>query len=278
MIILVETGRVGNQLLQMLGVKEFFSNETILFVGFDTLSSILDADSNHFFINPRIPLRWVRFFMNIASAFNLISTASEASENSYYINHKEGLIRKIVYLKYMLFEKPYHLEGVHLNIKKVLIEEAKIWLSNNLDNDAYLKKNYAFLHVRRGDYLEFPSKESPAVLDQGWYLKAIGELKKQKPNIRFIVLSDDIEWCREAFENENFIYSNNSVEIDFAIMTLCENGILSASSLSFCGAYISYSNNASKNDRVYLAPKYWIGHRKKEWYPKYFINDWIEYL
>ena len=78
--------------------------------------------------------------------------------------------------------------------------------------------------------------------------------------------------------NEYFTESTRDINSLTKKGIILDRKILSASSLSFCGAYISYLENYSKINGVYLAPKYWIGHRKKEWYPKTFKNDWITYM
>lgn len=57
---------------------------------------------------------------------------------------------------------------------------------------------YAAIHVRRGDYLKYPD-EFPA-LDMEYYLDAMHEVYRNGHYDRFVVYSDDIEWCKNQFE------------------------------------------------------------------------------
>ena len=45
-----------------------------------------------------------------------------------------------------------------------------------------------FLHVRRGDYINWPSKEFPAVLDFEWYERAMSLIKTKLKNPIFIIM------------------------------------------------------------------------------------------
>jgi hypothetical protein len=59
--------------------------------------------------------------------------------------------------------------------------------------------------------------------------------------------------------------SENDIGTDFAIMTLCDWAIISASTISYLWAYFM------RNKIGIFAPKYFLWFIKKTWYP-----DWIE--
>ena len=106
------------------------------------------------------------------------------------------------------------------------------------------------LHVRRGDYLKLPHRHPFCGLD--YYRKAISYFDD---DYQFIVLSDDIPWCKSHFKGEKFIFVENSNPlVDLYIQTCCRHNIISNSSFSWWGAFL----NTSK-DHVVIAPKRWYG-------------------
>jgi hypothetical protein len=115
---------------------------------------------------------------------------------------------------------------------------------NNLENPCSI-------HVRRGDYITNPNH---SVLDVEYYFKSIEKIGKDK---QFLVFSDDVEWCRsfKAFRGENFIYSEDFTKgrehYDLSLMTLCKDHIISNSTYSWWGAWLSKSNNV-------IAPENWF--------------------
>ena len=86
----------------------------------------------------------------------------------------------------------------------------------------------AFVHIRRGDYLRWPSADAPAALPYTWYLNAIKSMQAKFPNCIFVLLSDDVLYLEDIFgSSSGFHISNNTPEVDLAIMSLCHSGILS---------------------------------------------------
>lgn len=106
------------------------------------------------------------------------------------------------------------------------------------------------IHVRRGDYLSLPGCYNQ--LDMSYYNKAMEIIKSE----RYIIFSDDIQWCKRHFIGDKFIFSENmSCYEDLAIMSKkCDNIIIANSSFSWWGAYL----NTNFNKKV-IAPKNWFG-------------------
>ena len=78
-------------------------------------------------------------------------------------------------------------------------------------------------------------------------------------NEKFIVVSDDIKWCKEHLKFKNIIFvENSSPVIDLFIQSLCQNNIISNSSFSWWGAFLN--NNPGKK---VIAPANWFGFKKK---------------
>ena len=94
---------------------------------------------------------------------------------------------------------------------------------------------------------------------------------------KFIVCSNDIFYIKDTlgFDKKNIIFHSNVID-ELLIMAKCRYGILSASSLSWCAAKLS--KDKFKSNQFFIAPKYWIGHRRKKWIPFKFKFKWIYYL
>ena len=131
--------------------------------------------------------------------------------------------------------------------------------------------NYAFIHVRRGDYVNNNGYIDLSVND--YYKIAMSNFNFSQ---KFLVISDDIEYCKTLsyFKNCEFCdWGNNGIE-DLATMTLCNGGILANSSYSWWGAYLqkertepiiypNLNNNwhgprKQQMDLTGLMPKEWI--------------------
>jgi hypothetical protein len=106
------------------------------------------------------------------------------------------------------------------------------------------------IHVRRGDYLNFPLHHPIPTMD--YYDRAIDNLKDQSKN--FMVFSDDIEWCKKKFPS-NFLFSEEKDEfVDLYKMSKCSNFIIANSSFSWWASFLSESS-----DKIIYAPENWVG-------------------
>ncbi len=113
-----------------------------------------------------------------------------------------------------------------------------------------LADKYTSIHVRRGDYLKMLYKHPFCGLK--YYQKAISIIGD---NENFIVVSDDIDWCKRHIKLKNVVFvENTSPIIDFFIQSYCENNIISNSSYSWWAAYLNNHKN-----KIVIAPRLWFG-------------------
>jgi nuclear transport factor 2 (NTF2) superfamily protein len=109
-----------------------------------------------------------------------------------------------------------------------------------------LNKNTCSIHVRRGDYLLYPTRHPLVTEDYLW--GAIQEINKIN-KYNFLVHSDDISWCKETFSKRefnayNFSFSEGKSETeDLISMANCENQICSNSTLALWGAELNKNPN-----------------------------------
>lgn len=108
------------------------------------------------------------------------------------------------------------------------------------------------IHLRRGDYIN--QQQFHPVCPPEYYVNALQNFTNK--NYHFIIFSDDIEYCKELFEDqENIHYINNKDPyIDMCLMSMCDHNIIANSSFSWWGAYL----NKNENKQV-IAPKQWFG-------------------
>jgi hypothetical protein len=147
------------------------------------------------------------------------------------------------------FQNENYFSDYKYQILKILEPSENIRKEASLQmNDIISSKNTA-IHVRRGDYLNFPQHHPIPEFD--YYKKSIEFLNPFSDN--FIVFSDDIEWCKKNFPTD-FIFSEEKDEfIDLVKMSMCDNFIIANSSFSWWGSYLNPGS-----PRV-IAPKKWVG-------------------
>ena len=133
--------------------------------------------------------------------------------------------------------------------------------SCGLDTKSVNDASY-FIHVRRGDYLNHPSPEFPAVLPSSWFINQMETIRSSNPKARFLVFSDDLDYCQRKFGADPTVslVDGDAVQSLLA-MSLCKGGVLSASSLSWWAAYLS----SERSEGPFIAPKYWINWRSQSW-------------
>ena len=112
-----------------------------------------------------------------------------------------------------------------------------------------IKYNHTSIHVRRGDYVN--NQQNYVQLGMDYYNQAINLTNSN----RYIVFSDDIEWCKGHFKGDKFSFAEgNAPAHDLALMLACEHNIIANSSFSWWGAYLN--KNPGK---TVIAPKKWFG-------------------
>lgn len=139
-------------------------------------------------------------------------------------------------------------------------------------------KDFIFLHVRRGDYLNQPQYHPVCSFE--YYQKALAEFPDDVP---IFVFSDDLDWCRENFTDDRFLIPDENPlynhlsdtndgrvrspipYYDLCMMSMSSGGIIANSSMSWWGAWLQ--NGRGK----VVAPKNWFGSA----YADYDMSDLI---
>ncbi len=130
-------------------------------------------------------------------------------------------------------------------------------------------EGFTSIHVRRTDYLTHD--DCYTILSrENYYDKAMRVL----PSDRYMIFSDDLEWCKETFVGEQFYFSKERDPVkDLGNLKSCSNHIIANSSFSWWGAWLSLNE-----DKKVVAPANWFGpalsptHNTKDLYP----DGWIK--
>jgi hypothetical protein len=129
-----------------------------------------------------------------------------------------------------------------------------------------LAKPHVAISVRRGDFVKNPNYFQLPVT---YYLNAYYKNFDEAYNV--LIFSDDFEWCKTHFKalpNVYFTHNLNDIE-QLCLLSLCENHIISNSTFSWWGAYLSGSKNVIRPEKNFAGrlarenseKDYWI----KEW-------------
>lgn len=122
-------------------------------------------------------------------------------------------------------------------------------------SDSVVEPGSAFIHVRRGDYLNEGNKVY--ALDNEYYSKGLMYLNKIDTIKNIYVFSDDIEWCKGQgwTSHKRFIYIDDPDELKtLYMMSQCTEGaIISNSTFSTWGVLLGTSTN-----RVIVYPSKWL--------------------
>jgi hypothetical protein len=74
----------------------------------------------------------------------------------------------------------------------------------------------------------------------------------------FLVFSDDMEWCKENFIGDQFIFVEGENDVtDLWIMSYCKHNIIANSSFSWWGAWLN-----DYKHKIVVAPLKWFGPAK----------------
>lgn len=127
-----------------------------------------------------------------------------------------------------------------------------------------------FIHIRRGDYLTWPTPEFPAALPESWYQGAMDKIYETQPGARFLVFSDDDDYAEQfAQGSRNAEAITATPRQTLTMMSRCTGGILSASSFSWWGAQLA----SRQSEGPFIAPLHWITWGEKRWDDSHSLQD-----
>jgi len=268
LIVFFGNGRLGNQIFQYLFIKKVRKEEEKAIVfGFKDLREVFEI--NDITIvgipeqNKTIKIIQYKIIMPLfrllgcMRLINIVSVDHKTVKNKYRLeipsyNFRRGIFSKFTYIDIGYFQSEYFFnkdDAESLNIKQIYIKKAK-----KLMDDIPKSKYRVFVHVRRGDYSIFTYLGENVLLPESYYRKCLDWFERNKRDILYIFLSDDIEYVKKTFSdiNNKIIYENNHFAVDLSIMTLCQSAVLSPSSFGWWGSYLM-----KEREKVFI-PENWL--------------------
>lgn len=116
---------------------------------------------------------------------------------------------------------------------------------------SFLKEVTCSIHVRRGNYRNLQAYHPLLTMD--YYNKAIGVMRANGVT-RFLIFSDDHNWCRYNFIGEEFTFIEDVDYVELFLMARCTYHIISNGSFGWWGAWFGETDKT-----IVIAPEVWFG-------------------
>lgn len=149
---------------------------------------------------------------------------------------------------------------------------ARLSTKSDIDLDFAENPNWVGVHVRRGDYAAESSIHQLQPVH--YFHKAMAEFISCSPKSKFLVFSDDVEWCRNNLDSTKFDltfirdFINPDPLVELSILSQLDKLIISNSTFSLFAAYTN-----SKNKTVIYPNKWFVGEQKQ---PFKFPRTWVK--
>jgi len=115
------------------------------------------------------------------------------------------------------------------------------------------------IQVRRKDYLNNNEMSDYFIMTSPYLKKHMEYFRRREKSVQFIFVSDDLEWCRQHFSQSSdcsFSSRSQSAIEDLCLLSLCDHFIISASTFSWWGAFLSTRKSA--NEKIVITPPNWF--------------------
>jgi hypothetical protein len=276
MIFFYGEGRLGNQIFQYQALCAIARpRETIVAAGLESLPALFEIRGPKLrVLTQNITLKRLikRIVVDLIlrPAVRTLRLANYAHEPPFELDRRaqpggelhfrKGLLRHFTFVDGGYYQNP--------SLWAALFPAAALGLRSSVRQSALrflasIPGGASFVHVRRGDYLNYKVYGAGDVcLPAGFYRAAIKELHRRVGDTHLVFVTDDPRWIEENLGDiPNTTITSNDPLTDFAIMTECKSGIVSNSTYSLAAALIM------TDPGIVIGPEYWFGFEAGEWYP-----------
>lgn len=172
-----------------------------------------------------------RFFMNHLNPHYHTIQVSETGHNYNYIPAQKVYHENVLLNGYFQSEK--YFKHAEAEVREYFSAPTKF------------EKEICSIHVRRGDYLLYPTKH-PVVPVQYIY-DAVDYIIGSTNVFSFRVFSDDRQWCMQNLTRQDviieFMPRSVNARLDMHAMMKCEHNIIANSTFSWWGAWLNPNPN-----------------------------------
>ena len=268
-------GGIGNQMFQyafLIGLRETFQEEVLMDVGIlkhsypyhtgwqmDQIFNITSRVASHreirkvyhwFFLdNYQVSRVYKHYFPALKTEFQ--EKAADAFRPEMYEQNVDRY-----YIGY--WQDYRYLKDFMPKIREELSFKQPLDVKNQSVFNELLSINSVSIHVRRGDYVG--NYAFWGCCDLPYYRRAIEKVHSEIGKCRFLIFSNDQEWCMEnilpllvddEYQFVDWNYGQDSYK-DMQLMTACKVNIIANSSFSYWGAALNV-----RPDHIVIAPKEW---------------------
>ena len=271
MIVIKICGGIGNQMFQYALYTTFKEQGKEVYLDIDGLDSFIE---NH---------GWSDIFKVFELSYDIVKDSDKVI---LYDNAQDWISR--IRRKILGRKKTHIIENREGNFQLEILSSKEAYLEGYWQSEKYFEENkdkikylYRFktepsnnckammkqigevsgsvsIHVRRGDYLQgINNNIYGGICNESYYRSAIKLFKQRVENPTFFCFSNDIEFCKEKFRNEDFIFVDCNDEynawMDMMLMSMCKHNIIANSSFSWWGAWLN-----SNQEKMVVAPRTWL--------------------
>jgi hypothetical protein len=270
MIYITLKGGLGNMLFQIAtGLSFAIKNNTKL--GVLNLHNHITYLNDEMSINPTLKHSFEYLTLNIFNNINIIKDVNIKETELYNIINYPFEYIDIIPQNNTIIDGFFQSEKYFKEYTDIIYDNFAPTQSiiDDLKEYNFFKYKTTAIHVRRGDFIKYTNIHPIQSLD--YFNKAIQLLSNVTE--KFIIFSDDIEWCKLNFTGDQFIFIENEKDYnELYLMSLCDNNIISNSSFSWWGAWIN-----KNNEKKIIAPKKWFGPANYQYSDKDIIpENWIK--
>ena len=158
-----------------------------------------------------------------------------------------------------------------LTIKSQFLDQATKFIDTHAPKN---NRTLVGIHVRRSDFLSDRAVRFGRVVVSVYYIEqAKKHFRRNYKDPVFVVISDDIQWCKDNIADNNTIFSTFKEPIlDMALMTRCHHMIISTGTFSWwCGWFSNGTVIYMKDHPRPGSPLSMMAHYKKG----FFLPHWI---
>ena len=249
-------GGLGNMMFQIAACLSFAIDKNTESV-FPNLKNHLDYLNEEKVYNPNLDYTQEYTSLNIFKNLKCIKKDNSLKVYNFPFNYKNINLESSDVIIDGFFQSEKYFKNNEKFIREAFrIDKSILDKIEEKYKDILEYKNTTSIHIRRGDYLKLKNYHPSLSMD---YFKNAIDLTKQTTD-RYVIFSDDIEWCKSKFQGNKFIFIENEKDyIELYLMSLCNNNIISNSSFSWWGAWLN-----SNESKIIISPKQWFGEMIKE--------------
>ena len=158
----------------------------------------------------------------------------------YFDNHRDSIREQFTF-------HPDIQQVVESFLHDTYAKWCKTHLTGSSENEVATKVQFISIHVRRGDYkLQESIRKGYTIADEVYISKAINYYQRMFDDVVFVVVSDDIAWCKENIQDLStnvffspFAMEERSDEIDLCLLSRCNHSIITTGTFGWWGAYLA---------------------------------------